>query len=268
MKRLPSVSLITACYNCAGTLSETLSSVRAQRDVTLDYIIVDGASSDGTRELIDVESTSPGTQLSRWLSEPDEGIYHALNKGLGLASGDVVGFLSADDVLAHSYVLRRIAERFKDPAVIACYGDLVYVDRQDPSRVVRHWRAGEFAEKRLATGWMPPHPTVYVRRSWYEQNGGFDTHYRIAADYDLLLRLLKSPGGRVVYLPEVLVRMRLGGVSNGSLRGVLRKSVEDYRALRANQVGGLGALAWKNLSKVPQFFQRPRSLAIRATTRE
>lgn len=268
MTQAPSISLITACYNSFGTLGETLTSVRAQHDVRLQYIIVDGASGDRTIELIKAETTNPGTPLSNWLSEPDDGIYFALNKGLTQATGDIIGFLSADDVLAHPYVLRRIAERFRDPAVIACYGDLVYVKQQDPSRVVRHWRAGEFAEKRLATGWMPPHPTVYVRRSWYEQNGGFDTRYRIAADYDLLLRLLKSPGGRIVYLPEVLVRMRLGGVSNGTLRGVLRKSVEDYRALRANQVGGLGALAWKNLSKVPQFFQRPGPLAVRATVRE
>jgi glycosyltransferase involved in cell wall biosynthesis len=234
----------------------------------VEHILVDGASNDGTRELIDAESTSPGTQLSHWVSEPDDGIYHALNKGLAAATGDIVGFLSGDDVLAGPSVLRRVAECFRDPKVVACYGDLVYVKRTDPNRIVRHWRAGEFIPKLLAAGWMPPHPTLYVRRSWYDDNGAFDTRYRIAADYDLMLRLLKSPGGQVVYLPEVLVRMRLGGASNGSLRGVLRKSIEDYRALRSNQVGGVGALVWKNLSKVPQFFQRPKSRAATVTARD
>lgn len=248
------LSLVTACYNSLATLPDTLSSVYSQQDVELEYIVVDGASEDGTRELIAAERSKPGSPLSIWISEPDRGIYDALNKGIGLATGEVLGFLHADDVFAHPFVLEHVAASFEDPSVVACYGDLEYVWRNDSSKVLRYWRSGEFDQRRLRWGWMPPHPTVYVRRSWYLRYGGFNTRYRIAADYDLMLRLLSDVQGRVVYLPEVLVRMRTGGASNRSLRNILLKSSEDYRALRSNQVGGAGALLWKNLSKLQQFF--------------
>lgn len=252
-----SLSLVTVCYNSAATLSDTLASVRMQEGLAFEYIIVDGGSSDGSLELIRAEAERPGTPLRRWLSEPDDGVYAALNKGIALARNAVVGFLHADDVLAHPLVLRRIADCFADPEVVACYGDLDYVWREDPARVLRHWRSGEFTPGRLRWGWMPPHPTLYVRRDWYQANGGLDTRYRIAADYDLTLRLLSGLQGREVrYLPEVLVRMRTGGLSNRSLGNILRKSREDYRALRANGVGGLLALTWKNLSKLGQFVVR------------
>jgi len=163
-------------------------------------------------------------------------------------------------VYADAHVLAEVAEAFADPAVAAVYGDLEYVSQADPTRVVRHWRAGAYAPHRLRWGWMPPHPTLFLRRSLYARFGVFDTGYRIAADYELMLRMLmgleEAGEGAVRYLPRVLVRMRLGGVSNRSLRTVLRKSWEDYRALRANGVGGFAALSWKNLSKLPQFMSR------------
>ncbi|NEX20802.1 glycosyltransferase [Thiorhodococcus mannitoliphagus] len=250
------LSLITACYNSASTLGETLESVRFQRDVSLEYLLIDGGSSDGTCALIQREASRQLTVVSRWLSEPDDGIYDALNKGIHLATGDVVGFLHADDVFAHECVLQRVAACFEDPSVTACYGDLEYVWRNDSASVARYWRAGEFDVGRLRRGWMPPHPTLYVRRAWYEIHGGFDVSYKISADYDLVLRLLSSRPEKVIYLPEVLVRMRTGGLSNGSLGNILRKSAEDYRALRTNQIGGWGALVWKNLSKLGQFVSR------------
>jgi len=184
---------------------------------------------------------------------------NGLNKGIARASGDVVdvvGILHGDDVYADAEVLARVAEAFADPAVDAVYGDLVYVSKDDTGRVIRRWRAGAYRPERLRWGWMPPHPTLFLRRSLYERFGGFDTRYCIAADYDLMLRMLTQLSGRVVYLPALLVRMRLGGISNRSLAKVLRKSWEDYRALRANGVGGVAALIWKNLSKLPQFFRK------------
>lgn len=246
------ISVITATYNCRHTLEGCLASAQSQSGVSLDHVVVDGASGDGTRELLETRRADFGA----FVSEPDDGIYDALNKGIGLARGDVVGFLHADDLFADAQVLSRIATVFADPAVQAVYGDLCYVQQEDPSRVARYWRAGPFSRQKLARGWMPPHPTLYLRRQCYEEFGGFDTAYRIAADYDFMLRVLTRLQGKVVYLPEVLVHMRVGGVSNRSLRNILRKSSEDYRALRANGVGGLGALAWKNVSKVPQFFVR------------
>lgn len=246
------ISIITVTYNVRETVGDCLASVAAQGHRDLEHVVIDGASTDGTLELLEAQRA----RLAVLVSEPDRGIYDALNKGLARASGDVVGLLHADDVFADAGVLARVAEAFADPAVEAVYGDLVYVAREAPGQVVRYWRAEAFEPRRLGWGWMPPHPTLYLRRSLYERFGGFDTRYRIAADYDLMLRVLSQLSGRVAYLPQVLVRMRLGGVSNRSVGKILRKSWEDYQALRANRVGGVGALAWKNLSKLPQFVRR------------
>ena len=226
--------------------------MQAQRHVAVDHVVIDGASTDGTREWLAARAGEFGT----FVSEPDDGIYDALNRGITRARGEVVGFLHADDLFAHDRVLARVAEAFEDPAVQGVYGDLCYVEQQDTSRVVRYWQAGAFSRAKLARGWMPPHPTLYLRRHCYDQLGGFDTRYRIAADYHSILRLFAQPGFKAVYLPEVLVKMRVGGASNRSLKNIVRKSREDYRALRETGVGGPGTLAMKNLSKVGQFVRR------------
>jgi len=190
------------------------------------------------------------------MTRPDHGIYDAPNKGIALATGDVVGFLHADDLYAHADVLSHVAAAFEDPDVSAVYGNLHYVRQGDATRVVRKWVAGPCSARRLAWGWMPPHPTLYVRREWYARIGGFDTRYRIAADYLSVLQLFTQPGFRAVWLPEVMVLMRLGGASNRSLRAIARKTAEDWRALQQTQVGalgGVGALAWKNFAKIRQF---------------
>jgi glycosyltransferase involved in cell wall biosynthesis len=190
------------------------------------------------------------------VSEPDHGIYDALNKGIARASGEVIGFLHADDMYANSNVLAYVAQAFVDPAVCAVYGDLHYSRKDDMSQVVRVWHSSLFTPQRLAWGWMPPHPTLYVRREWYERIGGFDTRYRISADYLSILQMFSHADFKSVYLPEVLVKMRIGGASNKSLKNILRKSAEDWRALRSSGVGalgGAGALVWKNLSKLGQF---------------
>jgi len=246
------VSLITACYNSGNTLQDTFASVQMQKDCAIEYLLLDGGSSDTTVNLI----RAAGPLVSSWTSEPDAGIYDALNKGISRASGDVVGFLHADDAFADDRVLARISKVFGNPQVDACYGDLIYVRQDDPTHILRYWKSDEFNRTKLARGWMPPHPTFYVRRKVYEEFGGFDTGYRIAADYDNMLRILLGLKGEVAYIPEVLVRMRAGGISNRSLRNVIRKSKEDYRALRSNGIGGWRALAWKNLSKLGQFVRR------------
>jgi len=184
------ISVITATWNCAGTVGDCLASVAGQSYAAREHILIDGGSRDGTLEVLHAHRAG----LAVLVSEPDGGIYDALNKGLARATGEVVGFLHADDVYADGEVLARVAAAFADPAVDAVYGDLVYVRKADT--------------------------------------------------------------GRVVYVPQVLVRMRVGGESNRSLSRILRKSREDYRALRENGIGGAGALVWKNLSKIPQFFRR------------
>ena len=219
---------------------------------TVEHVVIDGASRDGTVDLLRARSQ----QIAILVSEPDRGIYDALNKGISLSTGDVVGFMHADDLYASQDVLSHVAAAFSDPLVCAVYGDLQYVRKQDTSQVVRHWKSCSFSPVRLAWGWMPPHPTLYVRREWYQHIGGFDTRYRIAADYHSILKLFSQPGFKAAYLPEVLVRMRLGGASNRSLKAMLRKTSEDWDALRRTNVGafgGAGALLWKNLQKIVQF---------------
>jgi glycosyltransferase len=191
-----------------------------------------------------------------FVSEADQGIYDALNKGIALATGDVIGFLHADDLFADDAALAKVAEAFVDSSVDAVYGDLVYVSKSEPDKVIRYWKAGDYSLSKLKRGWMPPHPTLYVRRSVYERLGAFDTSLHIAADYDCMLRFLGPGKINCHYIPEVLVRMRLGGKSNRSLANIVQKSVEDYKALKQNKIGGAGALLWKNLSKLPQFFRR------------
>jgi glycosyltransferase involved in cell wall biosynthesis len=247
------VSVITATWNVADTVGDCLDSVSAQSWPHREHVVIDGASRDGTLDVLQ----SRRDQLAVLVSEPDGGIYDALNKGIERASGEVVGFLHADDVFADADVLRRVAEAFVDPSVCAVYGDLQYVRKDDTSRVVRHWKSAPFSPRRLAWGWMPPHPALYVRRDWYRRIGGFDTRYRIAADYFSILQMFSHPDFRAVHVPHVLVKMRLGGASNRSLRNIIRKSREDLDALRRTGVGafgGYGALVWKNLSKLRQFF--------------
>lgn len=245
------ISVITAVFNCRDTIDEALASVASQDYPDVQHVVIDGGSTDGTLQALERQRS----RIDVLVSEKDGGIYDALNKGIALSVGEAIGFLHADDLLADERVLSRIAAALSRPGVEAVYGDLVYVRRKDPGRVVRYWRAGEFAPAKLCRGWMPPHPTLYVKREVYERLGHFDTSMRIAADYDCILRFFGRGGVRPAYVPEVLVKMRLGGTSNCSLSGMARKSCEDYRALRKNGIGGLGALAWKNVSKVGQFFR-------------
>jgi len=243
------ISIVTATWNCASTVGDCLDSVAAQTWTEREHVVIDGASRDATVAVLEARHA----RIAVLVSEPDQGIYDALNKGIAHASGDVVGFLHADDVYASPDVLARVAEAFADPDVAAVHGDLQYVRKDDTSQVVRHWRSGPFNSARLRRGWMPPHPTLYVRREWYERIGGFDTRYRIAADYHSILRLFSQPDFRSAYVPKVFVKMRLGGASNRSLKNIVRKSREDLDALRSTGVGGVGTLAWKNLSKLTQF---------------
>lgn len=245
------ISVITAVLNRAGTLGDALQSVRAQTWPHVEHIVIDGGSTDGTLSILEAHRS----RLARVISEPDKGIYDALNKGIRHATGDVVGFMHADDEFATPEALGHVAAAFGDPAVGAVYGDLEYV-RRDNARVVRYWRAGPYSLQRLAQGWMPPHPTFYLRRELYETLGLFDTRYRIAADYESMLRILGRGGVTPAYVPHILVRMRCGGISNSSVRNMLLKSSEDYTAMRNHGIGGLSALLRKNITKLPQFMLR------------
>ncbi len=199
------ISVVTAVFNRADTVAEALASVRAQVGPAVEHVVIDGGSTDGTLALLQAHRDG----LAVLVSEPDAGIYDALNKGIRCATGDVVGFLHADDLFESPESLAQVAAAFDDPTVGAVYGDLVYVRKADTSRVVRYWRAGECAPGDLDRGWMPPHPTFYVRRAVYEELGMFDTRFRISADYECVLRFLGRGGVKAVYLPQVLVRKNI-----------------------------------------------------------
>jgi len=246
------VSVITVVFNNALYISNAIESVLSQDYGNIEYIIIDGCSTDGTIEVIDKYRDC----IQVFLSEHDDGIYDALNKGVNHATGDIVGFLHSDDMFMDKGTVSSIVRRFESSQIDVLYGDLDYVKNDGVECVVRRWRSGLYSCKKLTLGWMPPHPTVYARREVYQRFGEYDLTYQISADYDYMLRIFTSHDLRIDYLQEVLVKMRLGGVSNRSLYNIVRKSMEDYKALKKNQVGGAFALFFKNLSKLPQFFLR------------
>ena len=249
------ISIITACFNASKTISETLDSVGRQSHQSIEHIIVDGASTDDTMSIIE----NYRNHLSVVMSEPDQGVYDAMNKGLALASGEVIGFLNADDFYMHPDVLARVAATMADPTIDACYADLIYVDRKQTNRVVRHWVSRDYTPGLFEKGWMPAHPTFFVRKSVYEKLGGFDLRYRLQADFDLVLRFIGINKIRTRYVPEIWVRMRMGGMSNNNILNIVRGNIEAYSSCCAN---GLNVRPWfiltKVLSRMPQFIRARR----------
>ncbi len=226
------ISLITVCYNAGKTLEDTLISVQNQSYNNIEHIVIDGASTDDTVELIRKYESG----ISSWTSEPDKGIYEAMNKGLSQATGDVIGFLNADDLYADSKVLERIAKAMCDPEIDACYTDLVYVSRNDVSRIVRYWKSCDYHEDLHKKGWIPPHLTFFARKSVYDMFSHFDTTFVLAADFELLLRFLFIHKVSAKYLPMVSVKMRLGGATNMSFGNIVKQNLEILKAYRDNNV--------------------------------
>jgi glycosyltransferase len=244
------VSVVTAVFNRAATIGQAIASVHCQTYPNIEHVIQDGGSTDGTLDAI--SQASRGSPVSM-KSETDSGIYDAVNKGISRASGDVIGLMHSDDFFASDDILSQVAVLFEDPQVQGVYGDLDYVAVEDTTRIIRRWRSGAYNRSMLKQGWMPPHPTLYLRREVFEDLGAYDTSYRIAADYDATLRWLWTGKIKLAYLPKVMVKMRVGGESNRSLGRILRKSREDHRALKSNGVGGAATLFRKNASKFQQF---------------
>lgn len=248
------LSIITIAFNAADTIEDAVQSVLSQRQdgFELEYLVIDGASKDATLEIL-----APYRDRLTLISEPDKGIYDAMNKGISLASGDYVGILNADDLYAADDVLMRVAALFKSSRAKSIYGDLVYVDRDDPTEVTRTWNSGAFNRQAFLHGWMPPHPTFFVQKSVYDTHGLFSLELRSAADYELMLRFLFKTGITTAYLPSILVRMRVGGLSNASLGNRWRANREDRQAWRMN---GITPYPWtlflKPVRKVSQLWKR------------
>jgi glycosyltransferase involved in cell wall biosynthesis len=248
------ISIVTVALNAATTIEDTLRSVASQTYPNIEHIVIDGGSTDGTLEIVQRHRG----RIATLISEPDRGIYDAMNKGIAAATGDIVGTLNADDFYVNEYVLENIARAFVDPDVGACYADLVYVDRRDINKVIRYWKSRPYADGLFEIGWLPAHPTFILRRALYQRYGGFDLRYRYQADFELTMRMLAVHKVRSVYLPEVIVKMRMGGVSNRSVWNVIKGNLEAYRACRRH---GLKVtplfISRKILSRLPQFFRRP-----------
>ncbi|EKO3607644.1 glycosyltransferase [Vibrio metschnikovii] len=246
------VTIITATYNSSQTIADTVCSLEKQTYPEIEYIIVDGASKDDTLQVIEQNCS----RVSKIISEPDRGIYDALNKGIQAATGDIIGFLHSDDLLAYPEAIADIVSIMQKKQSHAVYADLEYVSKDDISKTVRLWTSGDYQKQKLLNGWMPPHPTFYMRRECYQSFGVFDLSFKISADYDSLLRYLWVNSISMSYLPHVLIKMRVGGASNRSLGNIYKKSCEDIRALKNNQLFWPKALLIKNISKIPQFFRR------------
>ncbi len=246
------ISVITASFNNADTIADTIRSVIAQDYAEVEYIIIDGGSVDDTLKIADQFKST----ISTLISEKDGGIYFALNKGIELATGDVIAFLHADDIFADAKVISKVMQQFKDKNVESVYGDLHYVDRVDTKKIIRNWRSGEYKHGLFLKGWMPPHPSFFLKKDIYKKFGAFNTSFRSAADYELMLRMLHKNKISTAYLPEVIVKMRVGGVSNSSMKNRVKANREDKRAWEVNGLKpGVLTFIRKPLSKIKQFFR-------------
>jgi glycosyltransferase involved in cell wall biosynthesis len=249
------VSIITISFNSAATIEDTIRSVVAQDYPNLEYIIVDGNSKDGTQEIVNRYQSS----IAQFVSEPDKGIYDGMNKGLKLATGDIIGILNSDDIYEDASVISDMVKLFESSHCQAAYADLVYVDRIDTSKVTRYWKSGAYKAGAFRKGWMPPHPTFFVRKSVYDQFGYFNLSLKSAADYEIMLRFIHKHGIQPAYLPRVITRMRSGGQSNLSIKNRIKANREDRKAWSINGIKpGLFTLIRKPLSKIFQFMKKGR----------
>lgn len=243
------ISLITVSYNAENTISRCIESVIRQTFKNIEYIVIDGGSTDKTTEIINRYKT----QISLFLSEPDEGIYDAMNKGIKMASGHIIGMLNADDYFADNDILTTIAQAFNQENTEILYGDLDYIDSQN--KIIRKWRSGEFSHKMFNWGWMPPHPTFYCKRGLFQKYGFYSLEYGTAADYELMLRFMYHHKLNAFYLKKVMIKMNIGGVSNKNIKGRVKGLLFDYKAMNNNNILiPLIALIFKPLRKIIQYF--------------
>jgi glycosyltransferase len=243
------VSIITACFHSENTIADTLNCIANQSHPDIEHIIIDGGSYDDTMNIVDKFSN-----ITKKISEKDQGIYDAMNKGIAMATGDIVGILNADDIYAHNDVIKKVVDLFLDESIDAVYADLVFVDQHDTSKVRRTWKSGTYDIKQFYNGWMPPHPTFFVRKTVYEKFGKFNTNLSSAADYELMLRFLLKNKIKPAYLQETIVRMRQGGKSTASFKNRLIANREDRIAWRINELNPtIFTLILKPLRKLKQF---------------
>jgi glycosyltransferase len=244
------VSIITVSLNSEEKIVECVNSVQNQTYSSIEHIIIDGVSTDNTLKIIH----SVSNRISQIISEPDSGIYEALNKGINIAAGDIIGILHTDDLFATNDIIQKIVRFFETTNADGIYGDLNYVGRINPHKIIRYWKSCPYIAPLLQKGWMPPHPTLFVKKDVFLKHGMYNLNYKISADYDFILRIFQDTELHFAYLPEVITQMRVGGMSNNSIKNIIQKSKEDLESLKKNKVKfPLLVLLRKNFSKVPQF---------------
>lgn len=226
------ISIITASYNREETIAQTMRSVNEQDYDDIEHIVIDGNSSDSTVDIVKAE----GKRVHKLVSENDSGIYDAYNKGLALASGEVIGFMNSDDFYTSSDVISKVMKIFEDPEVEACHCDVYYVDYHHTDKIVRHWKSRDFTDEDFYRGHIPAHPAAFMRRSVYEKIGNFDTSYVLVGDYDLLLRAFFVEKVKSVYIDDVWIKMRTGGATGAGLRGIWKQNLELDRARKKHGI--------------------------------
>jgi len=248
------ISIITITYNSAATVEDTIKSVVMQDYPNVEYLIIDGKSKDATLQIVEKYKD----KISKIVSEKDKGLYDALNKGIKHASGDIIGMLHSDDLYSNPQVISKIVKTFQDnPEAEGVYADLVFVNRNDTDKVMRTWESGTYQEGDFLKGWMPPHPTFFVKKAAYEKHGGFNTELKLSADYELMLRLIHKNQIKLAYLNEVIVKMRMGGVSNVSFFVKLKANLEDKMAWKINGIKPkMTTMIMKPLRKLGQYLKR------------
>ncbi|NEN24041.1 glycosyltransferase [Cryomorpha ignava] len=247
------VSVITISYNAASTIEETIQSVVNQKYTNIEYILIDGASKDDTVNIIEKHKAD----IHKVISKPDNGVYDAMNKGVALATGDLIAILNADDAYANPDVIGNVVEAIQNSGADTCYGNLEYVDRLNTSKVKRLWISGAYRKEAFLNGWMPPHPAFFAKRKLYSDFGAFNTLLKTSADYELILRFLYRYNASAVYLNQVLVKMKTGGQSNASTKNRLKANAEDRLAWKLNGLKpGKLTLIKKPLRKLSQFWKR------------
>jgi glycosyltransferase len=248
------ISIITATFNRGHFIEPCILSILRQNIKDIELIIIDGLSTDSTSEKL--EPLIKKNKNIKFYSETDLGIYDALNKGIDKASGDIIGFLHSDDLFYNSEVLNDIINTIKNNDLDGIYGDLEYVEKINTNKVLRYWQSCIFSKKLLRKGWTPPHPTLFLKKEVYKKHGKFDLKFNISADYDFMLRVFNDESLNIDYIPKVITRMRVGGISNKNIKNIILKTFEDYKAIRKNEIGSIGTLVRKNTSKIKQFFNK------------